>query len=257
MSRADTFMIHLKELCGQAAVGAARLLPRTVRLGVGRVLISSLVGKKPERALRDLFALDDALRWYIDQAAIGYEDGLHPKHRLMRYDNFFAGRVKAGERVLDVGCGQGVVAYNMAEQGAYVTGIDLNSDNISRAKSRFQHERLEFVVGDARTYDAATRYEVLVMSNVLEHLDDRSLLLQSLWERHRPRALLFRLPMADRHWSAPLRAEVGSFAMLDPTHRIEYTVPTFIAEMAAAGLTVRHYQVNWGEIWAEVGRAGD
>lgn len=257
MSHNDAVVKRIKDAAWQTAVGTMRLMPRSLRIAAGRALIASLSGKKHDWSLRDLFVMEDSLHWYIDKAAINYERGIHPKHRLMRYSGFFTDRINAEERVLDLGCGQGVVAYGMAVKGAYVTGVDLSRDNISKARDRFPHKHLEFVVADARTYAPANRQDVIVMSNFLEHIDERTALLKYLWEKHRPRAVLLRVPMADRHWSVPLRAEVGCSTMIDPTHRVEYTVPTFIAEMSVADLSVRYLQVNWGEIWAEVGRAGD
>ncbi|MGH7822738.1 MAG: class I SAM-dependent methyltransferase, partial [Candidatus Binatia bacterium] len=59
---------------------------------------------------------------------------------------------QAGERVLDVACGQGVVCRALAESGMAVTGIDLSPGLIAAAERRNQSERLpiEYRVGDAR-----------------------------------------------------------------------------------------------------------
>lgn len=43
-------------------------------------------------------------------------------------------QIKAGENVLDVGCGTGVVAITAARQGAKVTGLDLTPALLERAK---------------------------------------------------------------------------------------------------------------------------
>jgi len=76
--------------------------------------------------------------------------------------------------------------------------------------------------------------------------------MQRISERTGAGRWLIRVPMADRDWRVPLRAELGLFAFSDPTHFVEYTRETFEQEMAAFGYDVRHLQVNWGEIWAEV-----
>jgi SAM-dependent methyltransferase len=49
--------------------------------------------------------------------------------RLIRFSG-----VKAGDRVLDVGCGTGVVAITAARLGAKVTGLDLTPELLARAK---------------------------------------------------------------------------------------------------------------------------
>ncbi|MCC7008829.1 MAG: class I SAM-dependent methyltransferase [Acidobacteria bacterium] len=43
-------------------------------------------------------------------------------------------RIRAGQRVLDVGCGTGVVAVTAARRGAAVTGLDLTPELLARAR---------------------------------------------------------------------------------------------------------------------------
>jgi SAM-dependent methyltransferase len=47
-------------------------------------------------------------------------------------------RLRAGQRVLDVGCGTGVVAVTAARQGARVTGLDLTPALLVRARENAQ-----------------------------------------------------------------------------------------------------------------------
>ena len=210
------------------------------------------VGRRPPReAVRELLLLQEDVGGQLDRAAIAYDGGEHVKHRLTRYHDFFVERVRAGERVLDVGCGHGALAYDLAERaGAFVVGIDLDEDHLRAARERRRHDRLELVHADATAYAAAERFDVVVLSNVLEHVEERQALLRALVAGARPSRLLFRVPMSNRHWSVPLRAEVGLSA-LGPGHFVEYDESAFRAELKAAGLRVTHLQVNWGEIWAE------
>ena len=190
------------------------------------------------------------------EAAFAYEGGIHPKHRLMRYHDFFVQRIRAGDRVLDIGCGYGAVAHSIASRTeASVSGIDLHRPNIEKACERYRLPNLRFVLGDALTDLPDQTFDVIVFSNVLEHLDERVAFLRSAQERLRPARWLIRVPMFDRDWRVPLRKELGMFYFNDATHRVEYTRETFEEEIRAAGLSIVHLQVNWGEIWSEV-RAG-
>ena len=45
-------------------------------------------------------------------------------------------QVKRGERVLDVGCGNGALTRRIASAGAHVTGIDFSAEMIRLAKAR-------------------------------------------------------------------------------------------------------------------------
>lgn len=59
--------------------------------------------------------------------------------------------VKAGEKVLDTGCGTGYFTLVLARAGAEVTGIDLSEAMVARARDNARREGLkaEFITGDA------------------------------------------------------------------------------------------------------------
>jgi 2-polyprenyl-3-methyl-5-hydroxy-6-metoxy-1,4-benzoquinol methylase len=212
----------------------------------------------PKTGMRTLLEIDDLLTWHINRMAIRYDNGVHAKHRLMRYHDFFVERLQPGERVLDIGCGYGAVAYSMASRAqAIVTGIDLEAYNIDQARHLFQHPNLTFVQGDVLQELPSETFETVVMSNVLEHIEERVAFLKQAQASIKPRRWLLRVPMFNRHWRVPLRQELGMYFFSDPTHYTEYTQQSFEAEMEAARLTITHMQINWGEIWAEVTAAHD
>jgi 2-polyprenyl-3-methyl-5-hydroxy-6-metoxy-1,4-benzoquinol methylase len=221
-------------------------------------LIYQLVARRaanlsPDEALRFLFHLDHRLYPLQGQKAIEYDGGLHTKHRHIRYHDFFVGRIRAGECVLDIGCGMGAVAYDVAEKaGAYVVGIDLSPDNIAQARERYAHPRVEYRAGDALQELPDGPFDVVILSNVLEHLPERPAFLRQVQRVACPSRFLIRVPLFERDWRVPLKKELGVEWRLDPTHETEYTLEAFAEEMAAAGLRIAHQEVRWGEIWAEV-----
>jgi len=56
----------------------------------------------PRRAARELLQLEAETRRQLDVTAIRLDDGVHAKHRLTAYHDFFVDRVRRGDRVLDV-----------------------------------------------------------------------------------------------------------------------------------------------------------
>jgi SAM-dependent methyltransferase len=188
----------------------------------------------------------------VDFGAIDYDDGVHAKHRLTRYHDFFVERVHPGERVLDVGCGKGELAYDLAERGgATVVAIDASPWMLEFARARFSHPRVTYVQADAVEYAPDEPVDVAVLSNVLEHIGERGELLHALRERAGARRLLIRVPVLNRDWTVPLRRELGLDHFSDPEHKVEYDVELLRGELAGAGWTMHEPQLVWGEIWVE------
>lgn len=75
-----------------------------------------------------------------------------------------AARVAAGDRVLDVGCGNGALSRAAAARGADVTGVDISGPMLDRARARAAGEGLvvEFVQADAQVRGFDRGYDVVV-----------------------------------------------------------------------------------------------
>lgn len=216
--------------------------------------ISLILDILPARwTIKTLFRLDRGLYYLQQQAAGRYGNGLHPKHRLINYHQFFSSRISADDNVLDIGCGVGALAHSMAKTGARVTGIDYNEKSLSIAKERFTNPNVTFLFGDVLKIEFEEPFDVVVMSNVLEHIPpDRPEFLRRVTEAVRPQRWLIRVPLFERDWRVPLKKELGLDYRLDPTHFIEYTQENFAEEMEAAGLKITHLEIRWGEIWSEL-----
>lgn len=207
----------------------------------------------PEETLRFLFTVEALVYPLLGRMAGAYNGGLHTKHRHIKYHDFFVDRVQPRETVLDIGCGVGAVAYALATRAdAVVTGIDRNPDHIRISRERHTHPRITYIEGDA-LYDLPSgHYDVVVLSNVLEHIDERVAFLGGVTAAATPDRWLIRVPLFERDWRVPLKKELGLEWRLDLEHFIEYTQETFEAEMHAAGLRITDQQTRWSEIWAEL-----
>jgi SAM-dependent methyltransferase len=228
-----------------------RLVPVRLLGLVARACLGGIRRGEPSESLCELLGVDAYLRVQLDRASIAYEGGVHPKHRLMRYHDFFVDRIRPGERVLDIGCGKGELAHDIAVRSeARVTGMDFDKDYLDFAREHFQHPGLEFVEADAEAGLPSGPWDVVILSNVLEHIDDRTGLLRRIADEARPERVLVRAPLLTRDWTVPLRQELGLFPFGDATHRVEYEPDTFRRELSAADLETREVLVEWGEIWA-------
>ncbi|MBF0353684.1 MAG: class I SAM-dependent methyltransferase [Alphaproteobacteria bacterium] len=253
-------MVHPLRLFYALARVMGGNLPTAWLEGLILTAINAKVGKLSAfEGLRFLFRLDNRLYEFQSRLAKDYGQGEHPKHRLTRYHDFFVTRLRQGERVLDVGCGQGQLAYAMASQAsALVTGIDLRPDNIDVANARFSHPRLSFTVGDAQGDGLPSgQFDTVVLSNVLEHLPERPIFLRRLLAFTGAHRALLRVPMFERDWRIPLKQELGIDWRADPTHEIEHTRDSFVEEVEAAGLTITEELIRWGEIWVAAELRGE
>lgn len=81
---------------------------------------------------------------------------------------------KRGERVLDLGCGQGVFSRAIAECGALVTGVDASRTLIQKARTYPGRSPIRYFDRDAADLDGLGDFDaasaILCLQN-LEHLD--------------------------------------------------------------------------------------
>ncbi len=118
----------------------------------------------PADGLRLLFGLDALLYPLQGQLSVAYGGGSHTKHRHINYLGFFVGKIRKGERVLDVGCSTGDVAAGIARIAkANVTGIDIDAERITEAARRPNHPLIKFCVGDDLEELPEGKFDVAVL----------------------------------------------------------------------------------------------
>jgi len=143
----------------------------------------------------------------ISRLAVLENNGLHPKHRIMNYHQFFVNNVGKDDVILDIGCGCGAVTFDLAQKAKKVIGIDLSEENIKIAKEKFCTPNIEYMVGDATQYLPGQEFDVIVLSNVLEHIEDRVEFLRKI--KKLARKFLIRVPMITRDWLSVYKKEKG------------------------------------------------
>jgi ubiquinone/menaquinone biosynthesis C-methylase UbiE len=94
-----------------------------------------------------------------------------------------ANSISTGGKVLDVGCGNGIITMHLGKVGYEVYGIDMSEKAIANATAKNPFKNVVFSVMDAETLRAAgERYDAIICSEVLEHLHEPSKLLSQLYQ---------------------------------------------------------------------------
>ena len=184
----------------------------------------------------------------ISVLVVRENSGIHPKHRILNYHKFFQDNISTNDFVLDIGCGNGAVAYDLAQKAKKITAIDISEKNILIAKQKFNRENLEYIIGDATTFDFKNKFDIIVLSNVLEHIENRIEFLKKI-KTLSPK-ILIRVPLLTRDWLSVYKKENGLEYRLDSTHFIEYTEENFQEEIQKAGLNIESFYVKFGELYA-------
>lgn len=121
-----------------------------------------------------------------------------------------AERPLEGLRVLDVGCGAGILSESIARLGACVTGIDVagRSVAIARDHAAAQGLTIEYLRGSVESLDARP-YDLVLNMEVVEHVPDLSAFMTEASRRVRPGGLTV-LSTIDRNPLSWLVAIVGA-----------------------------------------------
>lgn len=232
-----------------------RLIPFKIRefLFTSLFIIESR-GSSSKNSLKRIFIIKDKLEWIINERAIKYGNGIHPKHEVTTYHKFFLDRIYDGDTVLDVGCGNGTVAIDIAlnKKNSSIIGVDINSNNIAVAnklKNLFNLRNIKFITNNIIDQEKIS-CDTVILSNILEHIDSRNIFLNNIIERTSAKLFLIRVPLFERDWQVAFRKEIGSYYFSDPDHKIEHTLDEFKNEIKLSKLKIKEIFTIWGEIWA-------
>jgi 2-polyprenyl-3-methyl-5-hydroxy-6-metoxy-1,4-benzoquinol methylase len=154
--------------------------------------------------------------------------------------------VNPSARLLEIGCGTGnTAAYALAERKCgWCCGVELHAEPAAAAGAKLP----QVVVGDIEKLDldfAPATFDVLILSEILEHLVDPAAALRKLRPLMKPRALVMAGSPNVGHYSVALMLLRGGWdcqkdGIMDATHLRWFTPRTYQALFEGAGYIVKH-----------------
>lgn len=100
-----------------------------------------------------------------------------------RVSTYAQQKEKSELKILELGCGIGSISLPLASLGHQVVGVDIDPKSISSCNSKNTFPNATFIVGDAGTIDLQKKFDIIVSSEVMEHMPQPELILQGL-DRH-------------------------------------------------------------------------
>ena len=98
-------------------------------------------------------------------------------------------------KILDVGCGGGILSEALAKAGAQVTGLDLSDASLQVARQHSQQQGLNIEYRYERVEDLAQKeagtYDVVVCMEMLEHVPEPSKVIAACAQALKPGGLAF------------------------------------------------------------------
>ena len=117
----------------------------------------------------------------------------------------------SGLRILDIGCGAGLLCEPLSRLGAQVIGVDPSPSNIAAAKLHADrgHLSIDYRCTTVEEIDVRERFDVVLAMEVVEHVIDVGLFLKRCAAMLKPGGLMV-VSTINRNWKSFALAIVGA-----------------------------------------------
>ena len=116
-----------------------------------------------------------------------------------------------GLKILDIGCGGGLISEPLARLGAKVTGIDASEKNIKIAKLHSQQSSLEinYINISPENFKEIEKFDVILNLEIVEHVDNVNLYIESCYKLLKKNGIMFTATL-NRSFTSYIKAIIGA-----------------------------------------------
>ena len=96
-------------------------------------------------------------------------------------------------KILDIGCGGGLLSEPMCRLGADVTGIDASAKNIAVAKIHSKKSKLKinYICSSPEKLKTGSKFDVILNMEIIEHVNDVNYFLESCSKLLKKKGIMF------------------------------------------------------------------
>jgi len=154
----------------------------------------------------------------------------------------------SGKRILDIGCGSGLLGEALRKKGNYVIGVNISQEELAAAKVRLDQVICHDVTSNAEI-NLEQKVDVLLFSDILEHTPDPEFVLNKFLKYLNPEGVIIISIPNIACYNMRLRLLFGFFnyedyGILDKTHLRFFTKSSFNRFLQNCGLEAVDYKVS-------------
>jgi len=152
-----------------------------------------------------------------------------PEHnpRLKNMQTFLDFNGYNGNKILDVGCGLGVLSKYFANRGGIVTAIDVAERLLEYAQEHNNHPNITYLNQDITTYVSDEKFDYLVFCDVLEHLPKEQIfqILQRITEHNAHKGSIVIMEVPNAAFTAAMQKYYpDELQIIDNGYKMDYLI---------------------------------
>jgi len=114
-------------------------------------------------------------------------------------------------KILDIGCGGGLISEPMTRLGADLTGVDASDRNINIAKAHAKKNNLSinYLNNVPENLNVKNKFDVILNLEIIEHVENLDLYLESCFKLLKPKGIMFTATL-NRTMTSYIKAIIGA-----------------------------------------------